>query len=295
MEPDLDLRRLRYFVAVAEHLHFGQAAAALHITQPALSRQIQQLEHDLGVELFARTSREVKLTRGGEQFLRDGRRLLTTARDAQERARQATGGPMLTVGFMLGVNVDPAVRLFREHHPGVAVRLQRLRWWNQGDALLDGLIDVGFVRPPVPPGRLGLLPLYAEPLTVALPGRHPLASRVSVDIADLTDEPVLRYADAPPAWNAFWSIDPRPDGTQPSHGPAVRDMEEIVQYVRAGAGVAFLPASISAAFPRPDVTYVPLTGVPAGQIVLAWDATRDSPLIDAFADAARRTCETSPE
>jgi DNA-binding transcriptional LysR family regulator len=291
---DLDLRRLRYFVAVAEHLHFGRAAAALHITQPALSRQIQQLEHDLGVELFARTSREVRLTPGGEQFLRDGRRLLATARAAQERARQATGGPILTVGFMLGVNVDPTVRHFREHHPEVVLRLQRLRWWNQSEALLDGLVDVGFVRLPVPSGELGLLPLYAEPLTVALPAGHPSASRASVDIADLADEPVLRYADAPPAWNAFWSIAPRPDGTQPSHGPAVRDMEEIVEYVRAGSGVAFLPAPISAAFPRPDITYVPLTGVPAGQIALAWDATRDSPFIDAFAEAARRTCVTSP-
>lgn len=81
----------------------------------------------------------------------------------------------------------------------------------------------------------------------------------------------------------------------PSHGPAVRDMEEIVEYVHAGSGVAFLPAPISAAFPRPDITYVPLAGVPAGQIALAWDATSDSPLIDAFAEAARRTCVTSPK
>ena len=286
MEPDLDLRKLRYFVAVAERLHFGQAATALHITQPALSRQIQQLEHDLDVELFARTSREVTLTPAGERLLRDGRRLLAAARETQERARNATAGPALTVGFMLGVDVDPALRIFRERHPEVGIQLQRLRWWNQAEALLDGRADVGFLRLPVPQQALSLLPLYAEPLTVALAADHALAGRPSVSIADLADEPVLRYADAPPAWNAFWSMDPRPDGSQPRHGPFVHDMEEIVQYVRAGNGVAFLPAAISAAFPRPDLAYVPLTGVPAGQIVLAWEAARESVLVGAFAEAA---------
>jgi DNA-binding transcriptional LysR family regulator len=275
---------------VAEHLHFGQAAAALHITQPALSRQIQQLEHDIGVELFARTSREVTLTSSGEQLLRDGRRLLAAARDTQERARQATGGPLLTVGFMLGVNVDGTLRLFRERHPDVGLRLERLRWWNQSDALRDGRVDIGFVRHPVSAQGLTLVPMYTEPLTVALPTGHPLAARPSVEVTDVADEAVLQYADAPAAWNAFWSMDPRPDGSRPRHGPPVRDMEEIVQYVRSGTGVAFLPASISIAFPRPDIAYVPVTGGPAGQIVLAWDASRESPLIQGFADAAREVC-----
>jgi DNA-binding transcriptional LysR family regulator len=286
VEPDLDLRKLRYFVAVAERLHFGQAATALHITQPALSRQIQQLEHDLGVELFARTSREVALTPAGERLLRDGRRLLAAARETRNRARDATAGPALTVGFMLGVDVEPTLRIFRERHPEVGVRLERLRWWNQVEALLDGRVDVGFVRFPVPQQGLGLLPLYTEPLTVALAADHPLATRPSVSIADLSGEPVLRYADAPPAWNAFWSMDPRPDGSQPRHGPLVHDMEEIVQYVRAGNGVAFLPAAISAAFPRPELAYVPLTDVPAGQVALAWEAARVSALVSAFATAA---------
>jgi DNA-binding transcriptional LysR family regulator len=193
------------------------------------------------------------------------------------------------VGFMLGVNVDPTVRRFRDRHPEVVLRLQRLRWWNQADSLVGGLIDVGFARLPVPAHGLRVVPLYTEPVTVALPGGHPLAGRASVDITELAGEPVLRYTDAPPAWNAFWTIDPRPDGTQPRHGPAVRDMEEIVQYVRTGTGVAFLPAAIAEAFPRPDVAYVPLTGVPEGQIVLAWDAGRRSPLIEAFAATARKT------
>jgi DNA-binding transcriptional LysR family regulator len=136
--------------------------------------------------------------------------------------------------------------------------------------------------------------LYTEPLTVALPAAHPLAGHPSVRLADVADEPVLRYTDAPPAWNAFWSMDPRPDGTQPRYGPAVGDMEEIVEYVRAGRGVAFLPVPIAAAFPRPDVAYVPIAGVQAGQIVLAWEAARDSALIETFAEAAQRVTRPGP-
>lgn len=290
MEPDMDLRRLRYFVAVAERLHFGQAAAALHITQPALSRQIARFEREIGVELFRRTSRDVVLTSSGRQLLHDGRWLLDSAREARERALHATGGPMLTVGFMLGVNVEPTVRGFREHHPEASVRLQRLRWWNQSEVLLDGLVDIGFLRCPVPSEGLITLPLYAEPLTVALPTDHPLASRSYVALTQLAEEPVLGYADAPPAWNAFWTLDPRPDGTEPRHGPAVHDIEETVEYVRTGNGVAFLPASIAADYARPDIAYVPLTGAPQGRIVLAWNASRDSSLIDAFTEVARRTC-----
>jgi DNA-binding transcriptional LysR family regulator len=289
VDSDLDLRRLRYFVAVAERLHFGQAAAALHITQPALSRQIRQLEHDVGIELFARTSRDVALTSGGEQLLRDGRRLLAAARATQERARHATGGPALTVGFMLGVDVDPALRLFGERHPDVGLRLQRVHWWNQTEALLDGRVDVGFVRSPVPTGGLGLLPLYTEPVTVALPSDHPLSGRPSVGIAEVAGEPVLRYADAPPAWNAFWSVDPRPDGSRARYGPAVHDMEEILHYVRAGSGIVFLPAPVSAVFRRPEIAYVRVTGIPSGQIVLGWDAAQESSLVTAFAEVACQT------
>ncbi|MGP3983796.1 LysR family transcriptional regulator [Streptomyces sp. KR80] len=289
-EMDLDLRRLRSFVAVAERLHFGQAAVALHITQPALSRQIRQLEQDLGVELFARTSREVALTPAGEQLLQDAERLLAASQAALERVRRAdAGGRSLTVGFMLGVDIAPVVRAFSERHPGVEVGLERLRWWNHGQAVLEGRVDVGVVRLPIASEGLTLLPLYTEPVRVTLPTEHPLAGQAAVSVADLADEPVFGYAEASPAWNAFWSIDPRPDGTRPRQGPLVHDMEEIVEYVRGGRGVAFLPATVTAAFPRDDVTYVPVIDAPLGQIVLAWQAGRQSPLITDLADVARRT------
>lgn len=177
-QTDLDLRRLRSFVAVAERLHFGQAAAALHVTQPALSRQIQQLEHDLGVTLFRRSSREVALTPAGEQFLRDSRELLAVARAAQNRVRRiAAGEGVLKVGFMLSSDITAPLHAFSAREPQVRIELVRLRWWSQSADLLDGTADVGFVRLPVDAERLRVLPLYQEGLCVVLPVRHPWPAR----------------------------------------------------------------------------------------------------------------------
>ncbi|MGV9574524.1 LysR family transcriptional regulator, partial [Streptomyces nigra] len=139
---DLDLRKVRYFVAVAERRHFGQAAVALHVTQPALSRQVRQLEHELRVELFTRSTREVALTPAGEQFLHDAKALLAASEAAQERARRiGAGSDALVVGFMLGTDVGPALNAFSGRFPHVSVELVRLRWWSQARTLLDGGVD----------------------------------------------------------------------------------------------------------------------------------------------------------
>lgn len=292
MEPgvDLDLRKVRYFVEVAERLHFGQAALALHITQPALSRQIQQLERELGTELFARSSREVDLTLAGEQFLHDSRQLLAYARTALDSVRRtAAGQDALRVGFMLGMDTQATLKAFSLRRPGVGVLLERLRWWNHGEAVREGRVDAGFVRLPIDAEGLDLLPLYAEPIRIALPAEHPLAGAAAVRIADVAGEPVLPYADAGAAWNSFWCVDPRPDGTQPRRGPAVHDMEEIVEYVRRGRGAAFLPEAVCAVFPRPGIAYLPVSDLPPGQVALARPAGRTAPLVDVLAAAARET------
>lgn len=290
MEPDIDLRKVRYFVAVAERLHFGQAATALHITQPALSRQIQQLEREIGVELFVRSSREVALTPAGEQFVDFSRQLLALTQTALENVRRtAAGTDVFRVGFMLGMDTEPTLRVFSAGHPGISVLLERLHWWNHGEAVRSGHIDAGFVRLPIAEEGIEILPLYTEVIHVALPSDHPQAARTAVEIADVAAEPVLRYADAIPAWNAFWCADPRPDGTQAKPGPVVHDMEEIVEYVRTGRGVAFLPDAVCTMFPRPGITYVPVTDLPPGQVALAWPAGRRTPLVRALANAARQS------
>jgi DNA-binding transcriptional LysR family regulator len=285
---DLDMRKLRYFVAVADRLHFGRAAAALYISQPALSRQIRQFEQELGVELLERSSRQVRLTPAGQRLAEDGARLLADSDAAVARARRAgAGGLSLTVGFMLGMDMAPVLAQFARTQPDVEIQLQRLHWWNHAAALRDGRVDAGFVRLPLPPDGLEIRKLYTEPICVTLPADHPLARQASVDIAELAGEPVLLYADAQPEWNAFWTYDPRPDGGQPSRGPDVHDMEEIVAYARAGRGVAFLPAPITANIAPPGVVFLPVHGIPPGQVALAWDADRPPGHIAALLSAAR--------
>jgi DNA-binding transcriptional LysR family regulator len=285
---DLDLRKLRYFVAVAERLHFGRAAAALYITQPALSRQIRQLEEELGVELIERSSRQVSLTPAGKRLAEDGARLLAGSEAAVARARRAQDSDRsLTVGFMLGMDIAPVLTEFARAHPEIEIQWQRLRWWNHAAALRDGRADAGFVRLPLPTDGLEIRALYTEPVCVALPAGHPLAAKASVEIATLAHEPVLRYADAHPEWNAFWTFDPRPDGSHPPPGPYVHDMEEIVAYVRAGRGVAYLPVPITVAIAPPGVAFVRVDGIPPGQVVLAWDAGRPPPHISELLNAAR--------
>jgi DNA-binding transcriptional LysR family regulator len=138
----LDLRKLRYFVAVAEELHFGRAAERLYIAQPVLSRLIRKLEQEVGTDLLVRSSRKVALTPAGEQFLDEARSLLTAADAAWRRMDNiAHGGANLTVGFFIGDDFSAAWRAFSETHPDVAIRLKRIYWHNQTDVLAGGEVD----------------------------------------------------------------------------------------------------------------------------------------------------------
>lgn len=171
---DLDLRKLRYFVAVAEELHFGRAAERLHITQPVLSRQIRSLEDELGAEVFNRGRRGTLLTPAGEQLLEDAVPLLASAQALVRRVKSAAQGTQtLTIGFMPGITVTPAMVAFTAHHPNVNVRLLRTTWDDQVEVLLDGRADVGIVRLPIDQHGLQVRPLFQEPRIVLLPVGHP--------------------------------------------------------------------------------------------------------------------------
>ncbi|WP_426503818.1 LysR family transcriptional regulator [Dactylosporangium sp. McL0621] len=176
---DLDLRKLRYFVAVAEHLHFGRAARALHVAQPMLSRQIRVFEQELHAELFVRDRHGVALTPAGAELLEAGRPLLAGAAAARRRvATAARGAGAFTVAFMPGLVVTGAVRALEEAHPGLVVGVVRTYWDEQSEVLRDGRADVSYVRLPVATDGLRLEPLAAEPRVVVLPAGHPLAGRV---------------------------------------------------------------------------------------------------------------------
>jgi DNA-binding transcriptional LysR family regulator len=282
--PPPDLRKLRYFVAVAEELHFGRAAERLYIAQPVLSRQIRKLEQEVGTDLLLRTSRSVELTPAGLQVLDEAKQLLAAAEVTRRRiADIAHEQAVLTIGFFIGDEFTSARKAFSDTHPDVAINVLRIYWHNQTKVLLDGSADIAFVHLPLDDRGLQLVPVRLEPRVAALPVSHPAAGKPEISITELADDPVIIQRGASHGWQAFHNVDPRPDGRQPRPGPAVDNLEEKLQHVAAGRAISFLPASLAAAFVQPGIAYVPVSDIPPIKVCLAWEAGRSSPLIAAFA------------
>jgi DNA-binding transcriptional LysR family regulator len=276
---DVDLRKLRYFVAVAERLHFGRAAADLHIAQPVLSRQIKALETELKAQLFVRDKRTTELTGAGEQLLSDARPLLAGADALRRRVGHAARGPLaFTVGFMPGLIVTPAVRTLAGRHPDLTVEVFRTSWSDQTDVVHDGRVDVSYVRLPVDARGLQIRALHTEARVAVLPADHRLAAKSVVSILDLADEHLLQDPDAIPEW--------RDIATELRTGrrkePTFRAVEEKLEHVAAGHGIVVLPMSAATFYTRPDLTHVTIHDIPPNQVSLAWASTRRSPLIQEF-------------
>ena len=270
---DLDLRKLRYFVAVADRLHFGRAADDLHIAQPVLSRQIRALEHDLGAALLTRDSHGVTLTDAGEQLLADAGPLLASADAARRRVTLAArGGRRLMVGFRAGVAVAPAIQQFAIRHPDVIVDVQRIEGDDQATKVLDGRIDIGYVRLPIDETGLRVIPVYTEPLVAVLPAGHRLAGKEQITEADLAGEPLL--------WDSDSSTQPT-QRLHPNAGYLVRGVDETLEHVAAGRGISFLARSATVFYSHPNISYVPVSDVAPDQVCLAVAASRTSPIISA--------------
>ena len=269
---DVDLRKIRYFVAVAENLHFRKAAEELHIAQPALSRSIGALERELGTQLFIRDKRSVTLTPAGRQLLDDAGPLLAAADATRQRVQRAgRGAHHLVVGFRAGILVTAAVRALCAERPEVSVEVQRLEWDDQEELILSGRVD----NRPCPPAdpraraapRSALRRAAARRATRA---GHRLAQRVGLYTVDLAGERHLR--DLQPA--------PVP-GISGSQRP-LRSVEEKLEHVAAGHGIIVLPLSATQYYSRPDVVYVPVLDAELDQVYLASEATRRSKLITGF-------------
>jgi len=281
---DVDLRKLRYFVAVAEESHFGRAAERLHITQPVLSRQIRALEQELRARLFTRSKLSTELTDAGRQLLEDARPLLASAQALRRRVQQAErGASAFTVGFMPGITVTGAVRVFSARHPELDVKVVRTFWEDQVQGVHEGLLDVSFVRLPVDHRGLALRPIFREPRVAALPEQHPLASKESIGIADLAAEQLLQDPDAVPEWR---DLPDRIGGEAAGPRPGFRSVEEKLEHVATSGGVVVLPLSTAAYYTHADVAYVPIDDIGPNEVCLAWSADRNSPLMSEFADIA---------
>jgi DNA-binding transcriptional LysR family regulator len=282
---DLDLRKLRYFTVLAEHLNYGRAARALHIAQPVLSRQIRAFEQELAVVLFVRDKRTVELTPAGEQLLAGAAPLLASASALTRRARVAAREQLsFTVGFMPGLMVADAIQALELAHPDLSVSIVRTGWDNQVEVVHDGRVDVSYIRQPVNSRGLHVVDLFTEPRVVVLGAGHRLAGKESVSIADLADEHLLQDPDAVPEWR---------DTATDIQGQRPRDdrvnsysVEEKLENVARGRGIAVLPESVIAFYHRPDIVTAPITGIGPNRIALAWDAARSSDLIREFAAIA---------
>src|SRR5882757_6421890 len=294
MVMDVHGRDLRYFVAVAEELHFTRAAERLFVSQPALSKQVRALERQLGAPLFLRDRQGVSLTPAGAALLPHARRVLETWDQAWEavEAAKAVQRSTLVVGMSTSPGrggLLPAVRSrFTEACPSATVRLRQVSWDDPTAGLADGSSDVAYVWLPLPePERYDHLVVAEEPRLVALPDGHPLTSRETVDFADLMDDPFL----APPAsagpLRDYWLATDARGGRPPRIGAEVASTEETYEALVAGLGVVLLAAGNAPLISLGGVTTRPVPDLSPTRFALAWAHPTPSPLTRAYINACR--------
>ncbi|CDR07212.1 LysR family transcriptional regulator [Streptomyces iranensis] len=292
---ELDLRLLRYFVAVAQDLHFGRAAARLHISQPALSVQIRKLEHVLGVEVFRRTSRHVELTPAGQAILAEATRTLAAAERTMAVARSAARGKPghLTVGFVANAvaELTPVIlEEFGRRHPHVDIQMKQFAFADPLAGLGNGDADVAFVRPPLRPDpAIEWCPVLDEGRVLILSERHPLAQYPAVTVEMLINEPFVARR-APDEWRDFWlGVDHR-DGHAVRIGAEVSTVDECLEAVLTGQGIAFTQSSSQRYYSRPGLAFVAVKGLSGSTAAVAWRRDAATPLVNEFVTAAQNVC-----
>jgi DNA-binding transcriptional LysR family regulator len=295
----MELRHLKYFVAVAEELHFGRAAERLHIAQPPLSQQIMNLEEELGVKLFDRSKRTIQMTEAGAYFLKEAQHILSHVEEASETARRIYRGQAgrLVVGFVGSVVhtfLPEGLRAFRENFPEVELVLQELNTADQIKSLHAKRIDVGFLYPAARDRALASQTLTQAPLIVVLPEKHALAGRKSVDIRDLAQEPFIANtrSSEPVVRDAFISIC-HAAGFSPRIAQEAGQVQTVLGLVASGLGACLLPDYIKN-IRRPGVRYIPLSGPsPTVKLAVVWRSDNSSPLVKSFVQVVESSSHRS--
>lgn len=248
----MELRQLRYAVVVAEELHFGRAAERLLVAQPSLSRQIRELERDLGVTLFQRTSRRVELTAAGAEFVGHARRTIAAAESTRDATVAAAAGISghATLGFVASAAVQilpELVRNHRAHRPGVRLSLREMTTEEQIAALYDGEIDVGLSRDLESQDGLVVSTLFSEPLLAVVPQAHPLRQRRRIGLAELADSDfvTLPRTRVPRAWDRLAGL-AHAEGVRLHFTQEANQFATLLALVAAEVGVAVVPASVRA-------------------------------------------------
>jgi DNA-binding transcriptional LysR family regulator len=285
---DVELRELRYFIAVAEELNFTRAAARLGLAQPPLSAAIGKLERKLGVRLLERTSRRVTLTPAGAMLLEQGRIAVETAGAAVERARRAGTQPgRLTVAVKSGTGTDLLSKIMRRCAQDPQVPEVQLLFGHPGGpaaAVRGGTADVAILRAPFDQRGLDTELLLTEPRVAVLPAHHCLAGRTELHRADLAGEPMPRWAGQPdPAAADYWT------GGDPAAapGPEINDVSQLLDAVALGGAVAYVPASLAEEHRAASgLVFVPVRDLSPSDVVAAWPAGSRSRAVAAFVRAA---------
>jgi DNA-binding transcriptional LysR family regulator len=297
---ELEVRQLRYFVAVAEELHFGRAAERLGMTQPPLSRAIRELERQLGVLLLKRTTRQVTLTPAGEVLLRDARTALDAISAAGRRAQHA-GQPTPRLRLALKPDIDGGLLpqildAYAGEQAALPVELVLGRFGEQAQTVRDGRADTALLLGPFDDRRLDYEPLVTEPFLIAMAAADPLAARPSLRLADLAGRslPGGSPADQGPApsphgWTGERDHQPSPadNGTlAASTAQSASDLPQIFRLVELGSIVCFLPTSVTRRYPRPEIAYRPVTDLEPATLAVAWPQDSHSAAVAAFVRAA---------
>ncbi|MER9681272.1 LysR family transcriptional regulator [Mesorhizobium sp. M0184] len=288
---------MQSFMAVAEELHFGRAAARLHISQPPLTKQIQQLEQAMGVRLLERTKRKVELTAAGRVFLDEVRAVLHQTEQAVELARKADRGETghLAVGFIdaaIYSVVPSVVQRFTKRYPEVELSLTDLRIPNQVRAVAERQLDIGFVHPPVVHNALKVESILVEPLIVALPETHRLASEAEVALADLASEALIQFPRSinPSLYDEIVGLC-RSSGFSPRIVREATPKQTIIGLVSVGLGVSLLPACLQN-LRRSGVVYRPIQGRTLSiDTSIIYRHEQPSPVLKAFLDIVRETTQ----
>lgn len=298
----MELRHLRYFVAVAEELHFGRAAKRLCITQQPLSRQIKDLEEELGVELFYRTKRTVRLTEVGAIFLAETRKTLQQADRAVELVQQASQGKIgrITVGFTgsaLNILLPTIVRQFKQLYPQVDLTLKRMQTPEQVEALNNGQIDLGLLHPPVDDNTLVLETIYQEKLIVALPDNHPLAKDISepISLQQLANESFVLFPRhiGSVLYDRIINLCQQA-GFSPNVIQEAIPQQTILGLVAAGIGISLIHSS-ARTLGRNGVVFRDLIeSTPILETAVAWNSQATNPVLSSFVEIVRY-CEIDRE
>ncbi|WP_019513311.1 LysR family transcriptional regulator [Mycolicibacterium neoaurum] len=284
---DVTLRQLRYFAVLGEELNYRRAAERLFITQPALSTAIKQLEHQFGVVLFHRNTREVTLTDLGAAWLPQVHQALSGVEAVVDNLLLLSGTRrgVLRVGYLIGTGADLLFRLvrhFESAYPEVTVEPIEFDFADPTAGLADGSTEVAIIRPPVDLPEHRVLILDSESWVACLPRDHRLADRTEVGIAELLDDPIVCAPLTAGTWRDYWlAMDVR--GNRPPTIAAVAATYEAeTTAIARGLGISFTTSSVARFYDRPGIVYVPISDRPLSHTALAWNPAALTPQADAL-------------